>query len=510
MAGPQTRLRRDLTPCILHTDLTVRGGGLARAVPERASLYARHFERVLVMTTAYSPRLDKVVAELQERGTLDERVVVRNFFRHSSWVRGLGVPPQEAYATGEADVTTVAQSLPDGRVFRLADKQPGRRHPFRYRYFDAAGQPLLTSRAASLKRYELGVVGPDEEPLDITWGSIVARWVDEEIEDLRKPVLFSLQRGLVDPVLLATTRASRKVVSLHNCHYRDPDDPTSGIRPIFRPVLVGPRAVDEVVCLTVQQRQELERDAPRALIRSINYPGRPVPEETGPTDTRLVSMVARLAPRKRVDHAIRAFAQVVRAVPDARLEVYGSGVLQADLQRLIDELGLGGSVVLKGYSLLAGAAMSRSLCTVLTSTFEGNPRVISESMSRGTPAIAYDLRYGPRDLIRDGVDGVLVTRHEPDALAEALVGLLSDPGRALEMGKRAREIVDRYPVEEFEKAWLRVLSPRPLPLRVRLADVRATLRTARRAARRRLTGRRSSRSRLRPPDAATGRLTLEG
>jgi glycosyltransferase involved in cell wall biosynthesis len=480
MAGEQAPLRRDLTPCILHTDLTVRGGGLARAVPERASLYARHFERVLVMTTGFSPRLEATVAELQERGTLDERVEVRNFFRDSAWVQGLGRPPEDAYVTREPDVTSVPQALRGGPVIRVADRRPDQRHPFRYRYFDRDGRPLLTTTSALRKKHELGALTADDEPLDVTWGSIVAQWVDELIAELPRPVLFSLQRGLVDPVLLATTKASRKVVSLHNCHYRDPQDPTSGIRPIFRPVLLGPRKVDEVVCLTEQQRRELEVDAPRAMLRNINYPGRAVPAGTEPTDDQLVVMVARLEPRKRVDHAIRAFVQVRESVPGARLEVYGAGVEHAALQGLIDELGLGPAVTLKGYSLEAGAAMSRALCTLLTSTFEGNPRVVSESMSRGTPVVCYDIRYGPRDLVRDGVDGLLVTRHEPDALAEAVIGLLQDPQRAHEMGVRARDIVQRYPVEDFERAWLDVLTPRRRPLRVVRADWRARLAPVRR------------------------------
>ena len=483
MADRPGQLRRDLTPCVLHTGLTVRGGGLARAVPERASLYARHFERVLVMTTGFAPKEDAVVSELQERGTLDPRVEVRNFFRDSAWARSLGVPPASAYEAVDPGVVSRPQSLPGGPVLRVADRRIDERHPFRYRYFDGAGQPLLSSTAAQRKKHELGVLGADDETLDVTWGSVVARWVDEEIDGLPRPVLFSLQRGLVDPVLLATTKASRKVVSLHNCHYRDPDDPTSGIRPIFRPVLVGSRKVDEVVCLTEQQRRELEVDAPRALLRNINYPGRVPKEAPEPTDEKLVVMVARLEPRKRVDHAIRAFAQVAAVVPDARLEIYGSGVEQAPLQALIDGLGLGASVTLKGYSLSAGSAMTRALCTVLTSTFEGNPRVVSESMSRGTPVVTYDLRYGPRDLVRGGVDGILLRRHEPAALAEALVGLLQDPQRALAMGVRAREILQRYPVEDFERAWLEVLEPRRLPVRVVLADLRARASSVKRRSR---------------------------
>jgi poly(glycerol-phosphate) alpha-glucosyltransferase len=101
-------------------------------------------------------------------------------------------------------------------------------------------------------------------------------------------------------------------------------------------------------------------------------------------------------------------------------------------------------------------------------------------MSRGTPVVTYDIRYGPRDLVRDGIDGILVRTPEPDALAEAVIGLLQDPRRALAMGVRAREILERYPVAEFERAWLRVLSPRPRPLRVVLADWQARARPLRR------------------------------
>lgn len=485
MPRPEGRLRRDLTPVILHTALSRKGGGLARAVPERASLYARHFAHVLVLTTGFTPRLDAIVAELHGRGTLDERVVVRNFFRDSAWVRGLGEPPADALTDVEAGVLPVVESLPGGgRAFRVADRRAGERHPFRYRYFDRDGRPLLTTATSPGKKYELRASSADDETVDSAWGAVVARWVDDEIADLRRPVLFSLQRGLVDPVLLATTKASRTVVSLHNCHYRDPEDPTSGVRGTFRPVLAGPRKVDEVVCLTEQQRRELEVDAPRAVLRSIPYPGRVPREAPVPTDAKLVVIVARLEERKRVDHAIRAFSVVVRAVPDARLEVYGDGPEAPALRDLIQHLGLERSVRLMGYSYEVGVAQTRAACTLLTSTFEGFARVISESMSRGTPVVAYDVRYGPVDLIRDGVDGILVRTHEPEALAEAVVALLSDPDRAAAMGVRARKVLERFPVADFERAWLRVLSPRPRPLRVLVADARARAGSARRRLRR--------------------------
>ena len=240
-----------------------------------------------------------------------------------------------------------------------------------------------------------------------------------------------------------------------------------------------------MVCLTEQQRRELEVDAPRAVLRTISYPGRVPREPAEPTDDKLVVMVARLEARKRVDHAVRAFALVTGEVPDARLEIYGAGPEEPALRRLVEDLDLAGSVSFKGYSLTVGAAQARAACTLMTSTFEGFGRVISESMSRGTPVVAYGVRYGPRDLIRDQVDGVLLDRHEPDALAAAVVGLLQDPVRARAMGERAREILQRYRVEDFERAWLRVLEPRRRPARVLAADARARLQNLRRRLRRR-------------------------
>lgn len=300
----------------------------------------------------------------------------------------------------------------------------------------------------------------------------MAEWVDEELKQLANPVLFSLQRGFNDPVLLASKRAARKIVSLHNCQYNDPEKPASGIRPSFRPLLFRPRAVDEIICLTEQQRHELERELPGAALRSIPYPGRPPREEPGEKDPSLVVLVAQLIDRKRVDHAVSAFASVVESVPGARLEIYGEGPAEPELRRLVEDLGLQGSVTLMGYSLSVNRAQARAVCTLLTSTFEGYGRVIAESMSLGTPVIAYDVRYGPRDLIRHQVDGLLVDEHRPEALASAIVGLLNNPQHAFEMGARARELVRRYPVEPYERAWLDVVSGRNQPKRSRPTSAR--------------------------------------
>ena len=69
--GP-VQLRRDLTPCLLYPQLLERSGGLTRAVIERASLYADHYEQVIIFTTSFSPRMPAILAELRRRLYNDE------------------------------------------------------------------------------------------------------------------------------------------------------------------------------------------------------------------------------------------------------------------------------------------------------------------------------------------------------------------------------------------------------------------------------------------------------
>ena len=166
-------------------------------------------------------------------------------------MKQLGVPPEDAYAVaGEDDLVVRPQKLLGREPFRLADLHPGETFPFRYRYFDPAGRPFLTTYPGPRSKHEQR--GVDAAGNAVDWSAILTAWVDEEIAGLPAPVLFSLQRGVSDPVLLASKNAARKIASLHNCHYNDPDDRSSGIRPSFRPLFANADKVDLIVCQTQQ------------------------------------------------------------------------------------------------------------------------------------------------------------------------------------------------------------------------------------------------------------------
>ena len=163
--------------------------------------------------------------------------------------------------------------------------------------------------------------------------------------------------------------------------------------------------------------------------------------------------MARLDQQKQPDHAIDAFARVVREVPDARLEIYGRGPDENALRSLISRHGLGRSVKLKGYTTNPSAVYRRAALSLLTSRYEGFGLVVVEALAHGCPVVSYDLKYGPADIIEDGVDGYLVPLGDVDALARREVELLGDYATRAAMSQAAQPAATRFSPESFVARW---------------------------------------------------------
>ncbi len=142
-------------------------------------------------------------------------------------------------------------------------------------------------------------------------------------------------------------------------------------------------------------------------------------------DPDLVVVLGRLAPGKRLPAAVRAFARVVSQVPTARLELWGAGAQRSELEALIAERELTHAVSLPGLTNDPGAVLDHAAVYLTTSAFEGQGLALAEALAHGTPVVAYDIRYGPRDMLAAG-GGILVPDDDEDALVAALVRVLTD------------------------------------------------------------------------------------
>lgn len=167
----------------------------------------------------------------------------------------------------------------------------------------------------------------------------------------------------------------------------------------------------------------------------------------------VVVSVGRLEPQKNFALLLRAFARVTARHPEWELHIFGDGPLRAELEALRSQLGLAGCVRLPGRTTDVAGELARAGLFALPSRYEGFPNALCEAMAAGLAAVATDCPSGPRDIVRDGVDGLLVPNEDEAALAAALCRLMCDGSERARLGARAREVVERFSLGCVMEMW---------------------------------------------------------
>src|SRR5690606_6883976 len=144
-------------------------------------------------------------------------------------------------------------------------------------------------------------------------------------------------------------------------------------------------------------------------------------------ESTVIVAAGRLQRQEGFDLLIDAFAPVARRNPTWQLRVFGGGKLHDDLVTRIAGHRLTDQVHLRGRTTRLHEEMAAASMFVLSSRFEGFPMVLLEAMAHGLPVVAFDCHTGPRDILTDGWDGVLVPPRDVDALSDAIATLVADP-----------------------------------------------------------------------------------
>jgi len=221
-----------------------------------------------------------------------------------------------------------------------------------------------------------------------------------------------------------------------------------------------PRAA-RVVALTRGTADWLRQHVPGSKLAVIPNPvhwplSRAEPIVTPPPaqGRRRLLAVGRLHPDKGFDLLVQAYAQIASQHPQWDLIILGEGNERRRLQIQIDEAGLQDRILMPGRVGNVGDWYENADIYVLSSRFEGLSNTLLESLASGLAAVCFDCDTGPREVVRDGTDGVLVRPNgDVVAMAAALSSLMSDDATRQSLAHHAIEARDRFSAQRVLSMW---------------------------------------------------------
>jgi glycosyltransferase involved in cell wall biosynthesis len=172
----------------------------------------------------------------------------------------------------------------------------------------------------------------------------------------------------------------------------------------------------------------------------------------------VIGIVSKLWEGKGHDLLIRAFKDIRKEKPQARLVIVGEGYLMEPLKDMVHQAGLSDVVIFTGFHEDVAQLIATFDVAVLPSYFEGMGRVLLEAMAMEKPVVGTAVGGIP-DLIEQGLNGYLVSPGSEKELASAVLKILNDKGLALKMGQAGRmKMTDRFSAESMVRSIEKVYS----------------------------------------------------
>jgi len=170
------------------------------------------------------------------------------------------------------------------------------------------------------------------------------------------------------------------------------------------------------------------------------------------TEKRVIA-VGRYVYQKGFDLLLRSWSIVEKDCPDWMLTIIGQGD-RLPYETLIDELRIDRArcKLLGPKDRIQNEYMTSSLL-VMSSRFEGFGMVLIEAMACGLPVVSFDCPCGPKDIVQDKVDGILVESGNVEKLAEAIIMLIQHPEKRKEMANKAIKNVQRFKIDQIAGKW---------------------------------------------------------
>ena len=268
--------------------------------------------------------------------------------------------------------------------------------------------------------------------------------------------LFPCESGFIPGI----KDGSKKVLELHQCRLFRLQYNRTGLRGLsdrlrYRSDLRLVRRFDRFVSLSEEDRTLWGREPNIEVIPNAAILEDPVLSDCS---AKRVIAAGRLDYQKSFDRLLEAWALVRKdsACSGWKLDIFGQGPWEEMLKKQIAGLGLEGAAAVNPPTSHIGAEYAASSIMAMSSHYEGFPMVMIEAMACGLPAVSFGFHCGPADIIRNGVNGIVVPDGDVPALAEALKKLIKDDSLRRSMGAEAAKITQTYGQEAVMAKWMKL------------------------------------------------------
>lgn len=171
------------------------------------------------------------------------------------------------------------------------------------------------------------------------------------------------------------------------------------------------------------------------------------------TENRVIA-VGRLDYQKKFDRLIGIWDLLHKKYPNWILDIFGQGPDKDFLNKMIEEKGLTDSVSINTPTQKIKDEFLRSSIFVMTSSYEGLPMTLLESITCGLPVVSYAFKCGPRDIIDNGIEGYIVEENDKDTFVSQLENLMKNEDLRKEMGQNAVRKSLKFDREVIMNKWI--------------------------------------------------------
>ena len=279
----------------------------------------------------------------------------------------------------------------------------------------------------------------------------------QELIRIHPDITVSLLRREIN-FLTSINDGSKKIGELHvnKANYRNFEQGEANVfknlfaRYWMRNLVYNLKLLDKFIVLTEEDRNNwVELDNIEVIPDPLTFS----PSSYSPLTEKRVIAVGRYVYQKGFDILLKSWSIVEKQCPDWLLTIVGQGERQK-YEVLIDELKIDRTrcKLLGPTERIQDEYMSSSIF-VMSSRFEGFGMVLAEAMACGLPVVSFDCPCGPKDIIQNKIDGVLVENGNVDKLAEALIMMIQHPEQRKVMANRAIESVQRFRIDQIAEKW---------------------------------------------------------